>query len=297
MADETRSGLSALVLNWRDTPRTIRCVSSLLESRLFERVLIVDNEAADDGDLSASAIELSDTRVEILPVQENRGFAGGVNLGLRQLFDAGFDQVLVINNDATIAPEDVQRLASEASRANSPTLLGPRIVYPDGTPQASGSRINWRNASVDHMAWPTQPDYLTWACVLVSWDLIETVGYLDESFFMYWEDADFSLRVRATGGEVRLVPDAVAIHEESATKTVIGNLTVRYATAALGTFARKYPRLGLAARYRILMRMGRQTLRHGLREGLHTFRAWRWGVKRDGTPAWKEITDARWAHL
>lgn len=294
MDNETRSGLSALVLNWHDTLRTLRCVASLLASPLFETVLVVDNDATAESDLKYQLDLLADTRVRLISHPENRGFAGGINSGLEYLMDSAMEFFLVINNDATIAPEGVERLFFAARNSVPNTLIGPRIIYPDSTPQASGSLINWRTASVNHTAWPEPPDYLTWACVLVSRTTLETVGYLDESFFMYWEDADYSLRVKESGGHLLLLPDAIAIHDESATKETIGNLTIRYATAAMGTFATKYPRLLGAARYRLIMRAARQTFRHGMHEGLKTISAWRWGRGIREVSAWRALSQARW---
>ena len=285
--------VSALVLNWRDTDRTLRCVKSLLESELIERVLIVDNEAMSGSTLGRDLKHMDSKRIQLLSFSENRGFAGGINPGLQRLIADGIENIIVINNDATISPESVETLLNAQRGASPLTLVGPRICYPDGSVQAAGSRIHWATAKVDHASWPNRTDYLTWACVLITKEIIETVGYLDERFFMYWEDADFSLRLSRLGGSTRVIVDAHATHEESATKEVIGNLTIRYATASLATFTRKDPRLWLGAHYRLIMRILRQSFRHGPREGLRTIQAWGWGWKTT-SPAWKNISTARW---
>lgn len=285
--------VSALVLNWKDDERTLRCVSSLLDSPLIERVLVVDNEATSGNHLAKTLDSLDSVRTQIIAFPENRGFSGGINPGLEKLIADGFDKILVINNDATIRPESVEMLLNAQREASPLTLVGPRICYPDGSVQASGSRIHWATAKVDHASWPARTDYLTWACVLVNKGILEAVGYLDERFFMYWEDADFSLRLTEFGGRLLVVEDAIAIHEESATRAVIGNLTVRYATAAMATFVSIHRKLWFGARYRLVMRMLRQSLRHGPREGLRTLKAWSWG-RHVISPAWVTRTDQGW---
>lgn len=286
---------SALVLNWKDTERTLRCVQSLLDSPLLERVLVVDNESRAGSGLRRRLQELNSSRISLLPVNVNLGFAGGVNRGLTKLIDAGFDQILVINNDATIDPDSVHKMVATQISEGPLTLVGPRITYPSGDVQAAGSHIHWLTAKVDHQSWPGKTDYLTWACVLVTKEIVNAIGLLNEQFFMYWEDAEYSLRLTSAGGKLLVEPEAQAIHEESATKNVIGNLTVRYATASLASFARIYPKSEFGARLRLLMRVIRQSLRHGLNEGRYTLDAWKWGRERNAAPAWQRIEEARWA--
>lgn len=281
------------MLNWKDDERTLRCVSSLLESPLIERVLVVDNEATSGSPLARALESLDSVRTQIIAFPENRGFAGGINPGLEKLIADGFDNILVINNDATISPESVEMLLNAQRRASPLTLVGPRICYPDGSVQAAGSRIHWITAKVEHASWPGHTDYLTWACVLVSKEVLEAVGYLDERFFMYWEDADFSLRLSHAGGHLLVVEDAIAVHEESATRAVIGNLTVRYASAAMATFASIHRKLWFGAHYRLVMRMLRQSLRHGPHEGLRTLQAWNWG-RHVTSPAWVTRPSQGW---
>lgn len=287
--------VAALVLNWRDSARTLRCVDSLIASPLLETVLVVDNESGVESDLSSQVSALGDKRVELLPFAENRGFAGGVNPGLHLLDERGIDWVLVINNDATMSPENLAVLVDAARTSTGLSAFGPTINYPSGEVQARGSKINWRNASVDHAAWPGEIDYLTWACVLVSTRSLRKIGYLNEAFFMYWEDADFGLRLKAAGGSLVVCENAIAVHEESATKSVIGPLTMRYATASMATFVGLYPRLRWAARYRLVMRVLKQALTHGFSVIGPLLAAWKWGRVSYAVPGWQRIASASWA--
>lgn len=285
--------VAAVVLNWRDPDRTAVCIRALIQDGSVNKVYLVDNESDPTTKWETFFSSQDFNCIEVLPLLENRGFAAGVNEGLKLFLSGEMTYVLVINNDAKIVPGSVKKLIESAQKLGSPSIVGPKLIYPDGSIQSTGSQINWDSAKVNHTCWPAPPDYLTWACVLLSRDTLKQVGLLDESFFMYWEDADYGLRIQQNNGVLEVVEDAHVIHEESATKGQIGELTVRLATASLGTFATKYPRILTGAKRRVVMRAIRQFLRHGPIEAIKTIRAMAWGLSHKGL-AWKEIKGSSW---
>src|SRR5262245_37629238 len=95
--------LCAVIVHHRTPHETRVAVESLLASRHpLARIVIVNNDANDDGGKFLDELR---TNVVWLPAGGNLGFAGGVNLGIRASLDAGADAVLLVNSDASVAPD------------------------------------------------------------------------------------------------------------------------------------------------------------------------------------------------
>jgi hypothetical protein len=202
--------LVAVVLNWNGGDDTLAAVESL---RGIETIC-VDNGSTDGSD---GRIAERFPEVELLPLGENRGFAGGNNPGIRRALERGADWVLLLNNDA-VAPAG---LAEALERAVAPRvgILACKVVYPDGRVQYAGARF-LANLGYSGRSWTrergTNVDRADGAAMAVSRAAAERVGLLDEELFAYVEDVEWSLRIRRAGFTIELVPDAVVVHKGSA---------------------------------------------------------------------------------
>lgn len=184
-------------------------------------VVVVDNYSTDATRADVVALCTTKGWLNVLP-DENLGFGAGMNLGVAAAVEAGRDVFLLLNPDASISPDSVERLAARAM-ATPLTLLAPRILRPDGTMWFDGAdlyvsdgRIRSRKRRADFPDARVEP-WLTGACLLLSAELWERVGGFLDDYFLYWEDVDLSHRVVATGGALEVVDDAVAIHDEGGT--------------------------------------------------------------------------------
>lgn len=228
--------IDCVVLNWRDADRTLRCLQSLLSSLEIRSVFLVDNES--DGELRSRVAQMADGRVDLIESPQNLGFAGGVNIGLKAALHAGADQVLCINNDAVLQPGSLKLLSAALTEAPACGLVGPKVTDLRGTALSTGGSFNALWAKTSDLA-SGKPDYITWACVLVSRETLVNVGILDERFFMYWEDVDFGLRARDAGFAPRVVDEALALHEVSSSHSRAGSRISSYSTAGLVVLLRK----------------------------------------------------------
>jgi GT2 family glycosyltransferase len=214
-----------VVLAWNGREDTIACLRSLLKATYPEvSVIVVDNGSTDGG---PDAVEAEFPDVRVLRLGENRGFAGGVNAGLAEALSAGADFALLLNNDAEVDPGFLEPLVDAAS-STSVAAACPQIL------EADGGRIWYAGASYDprkgyqgrHTGYgdpplpPTAGPYATdRACggaMLLRRAVIEQVGVLDEGLFAYAEDVDWSMRARATGLEILVVPASLVRHRVSA---------------------------------------------------------------------------------
>jgi GT2 family glycosyltransferase len=222
-------------------------VSALAASRSVEHVFIVDNESA--GQLRASMIDaglLAGNGCSLVEVPENRGFAGGVNLALRDALQHEFEAILVINNDAVITEDSIAGLVASLERKPGLGLVGPRILHSDGSEESAGGYLTPAVGITAHnLRVRREPDFITWACVLVRASALRDIGLLDERFFMYWEDVDFSLRLRASGWNFEICRDASATHETSTNRKSYPVAIKAYHTWSAISFAKKHRGLWL----------------------------------------------------
>lgn len=242
---------AAVVLNWHDNVRTRSCLVSLLADEHIVLVVVVDNES--DGSLRRDLSKLLGSRVRLIEAVENRGFSGGVNLGLAAVASEPLDGVLVINNDAVARDGAVELLLDRLSANPKAGVVSPTILNPDGSIQSVGGRIAKLSGLARQNFRLRRTDYLTWACVMIRPSVLEGIGLLDERYFMYWEDVDFSQRVLQAGMQLEIVPEAQVVHELSATSTRAGDRLREYYTWSLLTYgdihggvARFRTRIGLA---------------------------------------------------
>ncbi|WP_165384933.1 glycosyltransferase [Cryobacterium sp. SO1] len=269
------------MLNWKDPARTLRCVVALVASPSVEHVFIVDNESS--GELTkalADAGVLDGGACSVTEVPENRGFAGGVNLGLRDALEQSFEAVLVINNDAVIAEESIALLIATLECEPNTGLVGPRIVHSDGSEESAGGYLIPVVGITSHRPLTRgAPDFITWACVLVRASALNGVGLLDERYFMYWEDVDFSLRLRAANWNFGICADATATHEISTNRKSYPIAIKAYHTWSAVVFAKKHRGVWLAGSLVwLLVSAGTNVLRRrpgalrGLRLGINLAR-------------------------
>jgi GT2 family glycosyltransferase len=210
-----------IILNWQQPDVTIECVRSV-EAMGGTDILLVDNGSADE---SVARFRAELPAIELMALPENGGFAVGNNAGILHALQNNYDYALVLNNDAFPALDMLTHLLAET--APDIALLSPKIYYePD--PQRiwfTGGRMSpnlleMRDSGIgelDSEKWQQShnTDYLLGTGLLVNLAIVEKVGLIDERFFMYYEDLDWSLRLRQAGYRLRLVASAHLYHRVS----------------------------------------------------------------------------------
>jgi hypothetical protein len=196
-----------VILNWNGYADTRECLLSL---RSVERtdVLVVDNGSCDRSG-QRLATEFSD--VHFLFNDQNLGFAGGNNVGIRFWFERGYDAVFLLNNDTVIRQPFIAVLEDLCGRLPDVGVLGPVVadaVHPDLV-QCCGGKINLWNGRFPYLQ-AGRPlaavcglfavDYVLGAAFMILRRTYETIGLLDERFFpAYFEEADYCWRARGQG--------------------------------------------------------------------------------------------------
>jgi len=235
--------LDVIVVSWNVRDWLALCLRSLRQALenlpVRARLLVVDN-ASTDG--SVELVQREFPEVGLLALPENQGFATAVNQGLRALgigrepgSDAGQKWLLLLNADTEIVGSAVADLLACGVAHPEAGVVGPRLISPDGTVQSSRRRfptpatLFWestvleqyfpRNRWARRYRMEDQPDdilqevdWLVGACLLVRARAIADAGWLDEGYFLYFEELEWCQRVRRAGWRVLYLPTARVIH-------------------------------------------------------------------------------------
>jgi GT2 family glycosyltransferase len=215
--------LAAVVVNYRTLDETVRTLASLRRSRrTIDDLLVVDNGS---GDGSAAALRARAAGATVLATAANLGFSGGSNVGIREALARGAELVLLVNSDAELPPDCVERLERGLAASPRAGIAAPVLVARDdpGRVLSAGIRFSPATGRMRLLGWrarhrplPTVEVDAVSACVmLIRRAVLERVGLLDEAYFFSFEDVDVCLRARGAGFTCLCVGDAVALHEGS----------------------------------------------------------------------------------
>ena len=305
-ADLATRGASwhALVLSWNGREDTLRCLESLSNVAYDNLTIVCVDNGSTDG--SVEAVRERFPAVRLIEAGENLGYAGGNNLGIRAALEHGADWVMLVNNDATVAPDVIDGFQAAADTDPRAGILAGKVYFGDrprtiwfagqrvrellgysGRPRGYGRPDGPRYSRVV----PT--DRAVGALMAVSRAAIESVGLLDEDLFAYVEDVDWALRARAAGFSVLFVPDARAWHsvsastggEASSTHTlyygVRNTVTVLERQRPLGVVATMLRRAVIRATFTLhaLTRADRRAALEAVRAGYADARGGRLGIR------------------
>jgi len=224
--------LSILIVTHDSAAFLDRCLDSVDRHLvgLASEVCVIDNASGDhSGELAAGR---HGVRLVANPV--NRGFAAAVNQGLAATTGR---YVLWLNPDAALVDDGLPALVEYMDAHPSVGIVGPRILDPDGSLQRSARAFPSYDWAVGHRhslvtrLFPNNPysrryllgdldpsapravDWVSGAALLHRRALVDRIGGLDETFFMYCEDVDFCLRARRAGWTTAYHPALVVEHE------------------------------------------------------------------------------------
>ena len=210
-----------ITLNWNRCEDTLACLDSLQALTYPNcRILVVDNGSTDN---SVAAVQTSFPEVKLIETGRNLGFAGGFNMGIRYALSQGAEYTFLLNNDTLVDPALLDDLLKYARPEVG--LMGPAIFYVDAPERiwSTGGGLHpiLMEMTGNHgrkQALPRTPierKFLSGCALLIRREVFERVGLLDERFFMYYEDLDFSVRAGAAGFRLLLVPQARLWHKVS----------------------------------------------------------------------------------
>jgi GT2 family glycosyltransferase len=223
-----------IVLSWNGREDTLACLDSLTRLASDDVAVACVDNGSDDG--SVAAVRAAHPAVTVIENGRNCGFSGGNNAGIAHALAHGAEWVVLVNNDATLVPDAIERLRAAAARHPDAGALAGKLFFAAAAAGGDGEPERIWFAGQDVRLWlgyagrpagyggPDAPEHrverqverAAGAFMAVSRKAIERAGMLDDALFAYVEDVDWSVRIRRAGFGVWLVPDAVARHRVSA---------------------------------------------------------------------------------
>lgn len=223
--------VSIVIVNWNTKPLLLSCLQSIRDTThtILHEILVVDNASSD---ASCEAVMAAFPSVILNQNSTNVGFASANNIGIAV---SRGRYVCLVNSDVVLLPGCLDVLTAFMDSHPSVGLVGPLVLNRDLTMQRSCSELPslrsalmealflnrlFPNVSVFRGRYPSsfsqdsvkRVQVLSGCFVMARRSAVDVVGPLDERFFMYKEDVDWCKRFRDAGWDIRLVPDAQAIH-------------------------------------------------------------------------------------
>ena len=226
--------LCVVIVNYCTAGLSLNCIDTLAEqlNPAHDHIVVVDNNSGgDDLTILAASIQQKGLTnlVTLIPSSTNGGFSAGNNIGIKAL---QAEYYLLANADTLFRPTAINQLLQAIKEYPHVGIFSPRLEWPDEQPQISCFRFHSPFSELINSAntWPitrmlkhfdvpqkireevTWPEWTSFACVLIKKNVFERIGYLDEGYFMYYEDVDFCRRAKNAGFKIVNWPSARVVH-------------------------------------------------------------------------------------
>lgn len=245
-----------VILNYKNEKDTIELLDSLkrVNRADFEfHTVIVDNFPEDP--IKIKPLDFKELNLHLIFNKENLGFSGGNNVGIRHALKNGADYIIILNNDTLVDSLFVEELVKVAEKDDRLGIVTPKIYFAKGYEfhkdrykeselgkviWYAGGKIDWGNVIGDHRGLDEvdkgqfdengETQMATGCCFLVKKEVLEEVGLYDDRYFLYFEDADFSERVKKAGFKIFFAPKAIVWHKNAQSSGTGSNLQTYFQT-------------------------------------------------------------------
>lgn len=244
-----KPAVGVILLNYKGLTDTLECIGSLKNintSNFSMKIIVVDNDSQD-----GSAQKLSKLKgIEFIKSSSNTGFSGGNNIGIKEALRENLTYVLILNNDTYTDKSFLKELISAAKYGD---IITPKIYFAPGYEfhkerysknqkgkviWYAGGEIDWNNILGRHLGVDEidrgqhqkrkNIEFATGACMLVKSEVFKKIGFLDEAYFLYLEDMDFSVRAIRAGFKIIYEPKSVLWHKNASASGGSGSSLQNY---------------------------------------------------------------------
>ena len=210
--------VSIIVLNYNGKDFIKKTLMSVFNLNYpnFETIL-VDNASVDG---SLEMLRGFFPNLLIIKNNVNKGFSGGNNEGIKYVLERKADFILLLNYDTEVEKSFLTNLIFSAQKSEKIGLVSP-IIFSKNSSKIwfSGGKIDWMRMKTIHEREKrthdyAKSDYLTGCSLLIKTEVFKKIGLLDEDYFLYWEDADFSVRAKKAGYDLVVSSKSRIFHFE-----------------------------------------------------------------------------------
>lgn len=192
----------SIVISYNFMPWIDRCLSSLLQGTQSTDILVIDNASKDE---TVATLQARYPQVRLIRNNHNLGFGAANNIGMKIALDEGYDGVLLINQDAWLAPDALQQLVEVSLQHPEYGIISPKHLTGDGSKMDPGfaSYIDNGGSFINAALW------------YIPMSVIRKVGMFAPLFYHYGEDKDYVNRIHYHGYQIGYVPTALGYHDRA----------------------------------------------------------------------------------
>lgn len=258
-----------VILNYKGHKDTIELLGSLQKIKkdhFNPNVVVVDNFPQDP--IRIEVKDFKNLNLKVIYNNKNLGFSGGNNVGIKYSLENGADYVLLINNDTYVDEEFIEELLKVFEKEANVGIVVPKIYFAKGFEfhkkykenelgkviWFAGGNIDWKNVigyhtgvdEVDRGQFNEERDteIASGCCLMLKKELLEKIKGYDERYFLYYEDADLSMRTIKEGYRIVFAPKSIIWHKNAQSSGGSGsNLQDYYISRNRLIFGFKYAKL------------------------------------------------------
>lgn len=223
--------ISAIILNYNSSGDCDKCIQFLKEQDYpLSDILVVDNNSSNADEIEKLKVISATQDAELLINKENLGFSAGNNIGLREAAKKGAEWCLVINPDVELRDKNyIAHMLEKIQQYENVAVAASSVKMPDGELQNPQRESKF----IDDFLWPLQYvrkrekdsnwnvgkqitgycEKVSGCCFFVKTSFLESINFLDETTFLYCEEAILAKQVLNSGNKILYVHDCVANHE------------------------------------------------------------------------------------
>ena len=217
--------IAIIIINWNTYHLTFNCLKSLEACTYKNKTVFFVDNGSKDGSGDKIALEFSE--INYIKNNKNEGFTGANNKALKVILKQNFDYVLLLNNDTEVKPDFLSLMQASMDSDNNLAATQPLILdFPNKNTiwNAGGSFNTFFGLSKTrckgmtykpNLKIETLTEWISGCCILVKIAVVKEVGLLDNRFFAYFEDVDWSIRMTNLGYKLGVVPKSIIYHHSS----------------------------------------------------------------------------------
>ena len=213
-----------VIVNWNGLEDTLECLASISKLDYPNRQTVLVDNGSTDG--SQARLKVVTSNFTLIEHKANLGYTGGNNAGMRYALAQGADYVWLLNNDTVVESDSLSKLVATANKDQNIGLISPityeyhdraRIQFCGVCADMSKQTIVGAPDPRGHQPDALSRELLLWGTALfIKSTVIQRIGYLDDRYFAYHEDLDYSLRAINAGFRTLIEPTAVVYHKWAA---------------------------------------------------------------------------------
>ncbi len=231
--------ISIVIVNWNTGPLLTACLTSIAnlpEKTSIRHVVVVDNASKDESLVQVERIAEENGYI-LIREDTNLGFAKANNIGMKYIYEHGGegDHILLLNPDTQVQPHSLERMAEILDQNPKTGIVGPKLVTPSGEVQHSVRTFptlpvlamlflkfqrllpnspSWKHYMMADFQYDqeSQVDQVMGAAFLIRNTVLQQLGGLDESFWIWFEEVDYCKQANNAGWNIVYTPSASIVH-------------------------------------------------------------------------------------